>query len=96
VSRDFWLDALERAVKTAAQAALLVLGADALDVMAADWAAAGSFAAGGAVLSGLTSLLSLRLGSSGTASATDAVVTSSYADAVARGRGASGLSDGPA
>jgi hypothetical protein len=60
VSRSFWVDAAERAVKTAAQAALLVLGQDALgfDVMSADWSAVIGFAAGGALLSFLTSIVS--------------------------------------
>jgi len=59
-SRTFWLDATERAVKTAAQSALLAVGADkVLDVMAADWANIGAFAAGGAVLSLLTSVASI-------------------------------------
>lgn len=58
-TRLFWRDAAERAGKTAAQAALLALGADkVLDVMAADWSAVGSFALGGAALSLLTSIVS--------------------------------------
>jgi hypothetical protein len=58
-TRTFWLDAGERAIKTAAQSALLALGADkVLDAMAADWANVGAFAAGGAVLSLLTSIAS--------------------------------------
>jgi hypothetical protein len=55
----FWLDAAERAVKTAAQAALLAVGADkVLDAMTADWGNVGAFALGGAVLSLLTSVAS--------------------------------------
>lgn len=72
--RQFAIDATERAVKTAAQAMLLVFGADAFDLLAADWDTALSFGGGGLVVSYLTSLLSLRLGQSGTASMTDAVV----------------------
>lgn len=96
MTRDFLLDAIERAVKTFAQSLIAFFGADALDVLQADWGTALSVAGGAVVLSLLTSLLSLKLGSGGTASVTDAVVTSSYADAVARGRNASGLADGPA
>lgn len=59
----FWKETAERALKTAAQSALLVIGADQLDVVSADWAAIGSFAVGGAVLSVLTSVASRRLGS---------------------------------
>lgn len=59
-TRRFWLDALERAVKTAAQSALLVFGQDALgfDVFTAAWSNAVGFAVGGAVLSLLTSVAS--------------------------------------
>jgi hypothetical protein len=65
----FWKDAFERAVKTAAQAVILFLGADvALDAVSADWASAGSFALGGAVLSLLTSVVSAPFGEPGTAS----------------------------
>ena len=59
-TRAFWLDTAERAIKTAAQSALLVFGQDAVgfDVFAAGlWNAIG-FAAGGAVLSILTSIVS--------------------------------------
>ncbi len=60
--RAFWLDAAERAIKTGAQSALLAVGADkVLDVMAADWANVASFAAGGAVLSLLTSVASVPM-----------------------------------
>lgn len=59
-TRAFWFDAGERAIKTAAQAALLVLGQDMLgfDVFLADWLNLAGFAAGGAVLSILTSVAS--------------------------------------
>ncbi len=56
---------IERACKTAAQAALLVIGADQLNVMTADWGTVAGFAAGGAVLSLLTSYASGATGSSG-------------------------------
>lgn len=56
---------LERAVKTAAQAALLQVGSDNLghfDALTVNWQALGGFAAGGAVLSLLTSLASIKAG----------------------------------
>jgi hypothetical protein len=95
MTRDFWLDAAERAIKTFAQTMIAFLGADAFNVIDADWTEALSIALGAVVLSVLTSLLSIKLGGNGTASATNAVVTSSYADAVAHGRRASGLTEGP-
>lgn len=71
---QFAKDLLERAVKTFAQALIAFWGADGvLDVVSADWGEALSVAAGAALLSVLTSLASLKLGHSGTASATDAV-----------------------
>ena len=57
-TRTFWLDALERAVKTAAQSAVLVVGAGQVDALSADWLTVGGFALGGALLSVLTSMAS--------------------------------------
>lgn len=65
---SFIKDLLERAVKSAAQAALLVIGADQVDVLALDWANVAGFAAGAAVLSALTSVASANFGRPGTAS----------------------------
>lgn len=61
-TRRFWVRSAERAVKTAAQAALLVLGGDATGVLTADLRAAVLAAIGGAVLSLLTSVSSAPLG----------------------------------
>lgn len=96
VSRDFLIDTAERAIKTFAQSLLAYFGAGALDVLTADWGEALSVGAGATLLSVLTSLVSIKLGNGGTASATDAVVSSSYADAVANGRNAANLRNGPA
>ena len=54
--RQFWAVAFDRAIRTAAQAALLTIGADRLDAFAADWRTIASMAVGGAVLSLLTSI----------------------------------------
>jgi hypothetical protein len=56
LSQAFWDYALERAIKTAAQAALAVLGSASLGVIDTDWAGVGSAALMGAVASLLTSL----------------------------------------
>lgn len=45
-----------RALRTAAQTALAVLGAGAVDLVHVDWAAVGSVAGGAALVSVLTSL----------------------------------------
>ena len=60
-TRTFWLDALERAVKTAAQSAVLVVGAGQVDALSADWLTVGGFALGGALLSVLTSMASAKV-----------------------------------
>lgn len=67
-SGKFWRDAGERAVSTAAQSALLALGATQLNVLEADWVTVAGFAAGGAVLSLLKSLIAQNVGERGTAS----------------------------
>lgn len=65
----FVKDLLERAVKTAAQTALTVLGAVQLNVLHVDWETVTGLAGGAALLSVLTSLASLKFGGTGTASA---------------------------
>ncbi|MEU3962930.1 holin [Streptomyces buecherae] len=52
----FWKATCERAVRTAAQSALAVLGADATGVLDADWAAASSVSGLAAVLAVLTAI----------------------------------------
>ena len=61
-SKRFIREAIERAVKTAAQSAILVIGANQIDALSADWANVAGFALGGFVLSVLTSLASKPLG----------------------------------
>lgn len=58
----FWKKAAERAAKTAAQAAILVIGADQVNALAANWVDVVGFAAGGAVLSLLTSVATASAG----------------------------------
>lgn len=60
VTRSFWQSAGERAVKTAAQAALATIGADSLDALSVDWVGIASVSLGGAVLSLLTSLATFK------------------------------------
>lgn len=70
----FFFAALERAVKSAAQAALLAIGADQLNVLSLDWATTGGFAGGGFLLSLLTSYASgLVTSSPGPSLATEVV-----------------------
>lgn len=64
-TRAFWKAAAERAAKSAAQSALLVLGAEQVDVLAVSWAELAGLTAGGALLSLLTSLASAGVGNAG-------------------------------
>lgn len=66
-TRDYVLAVLERATKTAAQSALLVLGADQINAMQASWQEVGGFALGGFVLSVLTSVATSGFGGDGPA-----------------------------
>jgi hypothetical protein len=62
-TRRFWMETAERATKTAAQAAILALGAsEALDLFALDVLTVVSFALGGALLSVLSSIASAPFG----------------------------------
>lgn len=72
---QFWKDALERALKSAAQFAVVALGGNATDFWSLDWKAVLGVVLSGTVLSVLTSIASgaLPMGSDGTASLTNAV-----------------------
>jgi hypothetical protein len=67
---SFWKDALERSAKTAAQAllSLWLVGDVLFNVLAVDWGQAFGIAAGAAVISLLTSIVSAPVGDAGTAS----------------------------
>jgi Putative lactococcus lactis phage r1t holin len=58
LSKLFWADALERAVKTFAQSALATLGLGSVDVLSTNWVGVLSVGAGAAVVSILTSVAS--------------------------------------
>ena len=68
----FWKAATERAIKTAAQTAILTIGADTFNVVTLDWAEVAGFAGGGLLLSYLTSVA--FGGKDGNPSATNAEV----------------------
>lgn len=67
-TKDFWVDALERAVKTFAQAAVATISANAMGVLDVDWLAVLSVAALAGVISIFTSVASAPLSTRGTAS----------------------------
>jgi hypothetical protein len=66
---SYWRDVLERAIKTAAQTAVIAIGAAAgFDLFTADFTTIGGAAAGGFVLSVLTSIGSAPFGTNGSPS----------------------------
>jgi Putative lactococcus lactis phage r1t holin len=66
---SFWKDALERAIKTAAQAVVTALGiGGALNQFTWDWKLAWQFAVGGLITSLLTSVASSPIADNGSAS----------------------------
>lgn len=67
-SRQFWMDAAERAVKTAAQAGLAFFIVGETNLVSLDWPAILGVAAAAAVASVLTSLVSEPFGVKGSAS----------------------------
>lgn len=61
----FWKQATERAVKTFAQTALALFGAGAINVLTVDWQQVVGVSAGAAVLSYLTSIVSIEITKTG-------------------------------
>ncbi len=64
----FWRDAAERAVRTAAQAALGVLGVDGLGLLDVEWTGTASVAGLAALVSVLTSVVASNRGDDQSAS----------------------------
>ena len=73
-SREFWLDTLERGVKTFAQGVVAGIGANAVGVLDIEWVVVLSVSATAALLSVLTSVGSMPFNQKGTASLTNAAV----------------------
>ena len=67
LSKSFWIDAAERAVKTAAQTAVAMLGTGLVGIVDVDWQNVASVSAVAAVVSLLTSIASNPVGDRGTA-----------------------------
>lgn len=62
-TKAFWVATAERAVSTAAQSAILVLGAEQINAITADWHDVAGFAAGGFALAVLKALVAANVGS---------------------------------
>jgi hypothetical protein len=73
--RNFWRQATERAVKTAAQAIGLVLVGDGANVLSLDWRVVGGSALTGAILSIVTSIATAPAGEPGDPSAVHKTTT---------------------
>lgn len=73
MKKNYLLAIADRAVRTAAQSAILVFGADQVNALNADWADVGGFAAGGFILSVLTSLITGGLTGNGPSLTTEVV-----------------------
>ena len=67
-SRSFWVDAAERAGKTAAQTLLALWAGDGVNLLHVDWPTSLGLAGTAAVLSVLTSVASAGIGDAGTPS----------------------------
>lgn len=67
-TKSFWRQAIERAVKTFAQAAVALLTGDGLGLLNIDWGTVGSVAGLAAVVSLLTSVATSGMGPQGTPS----------------------------
>ena len=68
ITKQFWLDTAERAVRTFAQALLALLGAGAVNILSVDWPQALSVSAGAALVSVLMSVVASGIGAKGTPS----------------------------
>lgn len=68
--KEFWIGALERAAKTAAQSVISVwaVGDGMLNVLTVDWSLGAGVAGGGFLLSLLSSIASARVGPAGSPS----------------------------
>lgn len=74
-TKRFWKATAERAIKTAAQALVVLAGGDAVfDAFKFDWATAGGVALGAGVLSVCTSLASMAISGSGPSLTNDEVL----------------------
>lgn len=67
-TKRYWADLAERVVATAAQSAILALGAGQFNVLDADLRTVAGFAAGGALLAFLKGLAAAGVGEDGSAS----------------------------
>lgn len=76
----FWLATGERAVKTAAQAAVTMIGTNAIGITEIDWAGLGSVAAFAGFASALSSLASAGIGNSGPSLASEELAPTPPAD----------------
>lgn len=68
VSREFWISAAERALKTVAQTFIAMAGASAFNVLNADWQAILGVSGGAGLISVAMSIVSAEIGKKGSPS----------------------------
>ena len=66
-TKKFWMDTLERVLRTMAQALIAVLGTNALGIIGLDWMQTASITATAGLLALLTSIVASQVGDKGTA-----------------------------
>jgi Putative lactococcus lactis phage r1t holin len=67
-TKDFWVQATERAIKTFAQFIVVLFTAEAFDMLTLDWQQTGLAALAGVVVSYATSIVSANIGEKGSPS----------------------------
>jgi hypothetical protein len=70
-TKEFWLRATERAIKTFAQFVIVLFTADAFNLFTLDWLQVGGAALAGIVVSYATSIVSATIGEKGSPSLVD-------------------------
>lgn len=63
---QFWLDAADRAIRTAAQSALTALGGDTFNIWSVNWQTVAGISGGAALFSVLTSIIATQFGNEDT------------------------------
>lgn len=80
LTKQFWIDTAERAVRTFAQALLALLGAGAVNILTVDWVQALSVSGGAALVSILMSIIASGVGLKGSPSLLPEAASKNFSD----------------